>query len=118
MQKRRLTSPPGGSLGDSDPAFSPDGRTLAFSRATAQLMSDLYLLSLSEEVTPLGPEERLTFENQWIISPVWGRDGREVIFSSGLLAGSGLWRMGTSVSGEPLLLSAMRTSGAGGCPGN
>src|SRR5205823_4152479 len=43
-EKRRLTSPPQGSLGDHSFAFSPDGRTLAFAREeTFSLGSDLYL---------------------------------------------------------------------------
>ena len=43
-EMRRLTSPPTHSLGDFDPAFSPDGRSLAFSRgidAHSSGLSDL-----------------------------------------------------------------------------
>jgi len=31
-ERRRLTAPPSGFNGDADPAFSPDGRILSFSR--------------------------------------------------------------------------------------
>ena len=43
-EKRRLTSPPATSLGDGLPAFSPDGRTLAFVRATSYESADIYLM--------------------------------------------------------------------------
>ena len=47
-EKRRLTDPPPESE-DFNPAVSPNGRTLAFSRGNAFNRADLYLLSLSED---------------------------------------------------------------------
>jgi Tol biopolymer transport system component len=44
-ERRRLTSPPEQLLGDGWPAFSPDGRTLAFSRIVDFGRSDLYLFN-------------------------------------------------------------------------
>ena len=98
--KRRLTSPPAESVGDSGPAFSPDGRTLAFVRTARYLVADLYGLSLSGDLTPQEDPPRLTFENGPIQSPVWMPDGRRIVFNRGFDA-PGLWRVSVSGSGRP-----------------
>ncbi len=101
-EKRRLTSPPAKSLGDSGPAFSPDGRSLAFARVLGFLVSDIYLLALAEDLTPNGEPKRLTFQNLPSWSPTWTPDGREIVYARGLLVESmGLWRVSVSRSGEP-----------------
>src|SRR5439155_14044786 len=53
-EKRKLTSPPAQLIGDISPAFSPDGRTLAFSRCIDYGLSDLYLLAFSDGLRPTG----------------------------------------------------------------
>jgi eukaryotic-like serine/threonine-protein kinase len=84
-EKRRLTSPPAHSDGDSSPAFAPDdGHTLAFSRWSNFATSDLNLLALSKDLKATGEAKRLTFDNRETSSPVWTLDGREIIFSSGV----------------------------------
>ena len=98
--KRRLTSPPAESIGDSGPAFSPDGRTLAFVRTARYVVADIYGLSLSGDLTPQEDPQRLTFENGPIQSPVWMPDGRRIVFSRGFDA-PGLWRVSVSGSGRP-----------------
>ena len=103
--KRRLTSPPAESVGDSGPAFSPDGRTLAFVRTARYLVADLYVLSLSGDLTPQEDPQRLTFENGPIEKPVWMPDGRRIVFSRGFDA-PGLWRVTVSGSGRPEQLAA------------
>jgi tricorn protease-like protein len=60
-EKRRLTSPPAQLSGDSTPAFSPDGRTLAFSRNVDVGAGDLYLLTFSDGLKPVGEAKRITF---------------------------------------------------------
>jgi Tol biopolymer transport system component len=100
-EERRLTSPPAGWWGDRDPAFSPDGRTLLFSRASTNNVSELYRLALSPDMTPGRDATRLTFLNRYSISPVWTADGRDVIFASGQSYWTHLWRMRASGSGTP-----------------
>ena len=64
-EKHRLTTSSGSPVGDLTPAFSPDGKTLVFARFTATgMVSELYLLSLSRDLTPTGEPVRLTFENR------------------------------------------------------
>jgi Tol biopolymer transport system component/predicted Ser/Thr protein kinase len=95
-EKRRLTSPPKQSVGDLDPAFSPDGRSLVFSRginADANGQSDLYLLAFSDGWKPAGEPRQITFGNQGAQTPAWTADGREIVYSVGSLVLRGLWRI-------------------------
>ena len=104
-KKRRLTSPPAELGGDSGPAFSPDGCTLAFVRSAGFAVADVYLLTLSEDLTPQEDPRRLTFENGPISHPVWTPDGRGIVFGGGV-NDSGLWRVSLSGSGRPERLAA------------
>jgi Tol biopolymer transport system component/DNA-binding winged helix-turn-helix (wHTH) protein len=112
-EKRRLTFPPA-RYGDGDAAFSPDGRSLAFSRAFGSPVtelyllslpvSELYLLSLSDNLTPKGEPKQLTFRHQWATRLAWTPDGQEIVFASGPGSWSGLtelWRMPVSGSDPP-----------------
>ena len=93
-EKRRLTSPPAKSVGDSGPAFSPDGRSLAFARTISGFFSDIYLLALAEDLTPNGEPKRLTCQNLPSWSPTWSPDGREIVYASGRFVESmSLWRI-------------------------
>jgi len=76
-EKRKVTAPSAGTTGDSYPAFSPDGKTLAFLRSSSQAATDLYLLNLDG-----GSPRRLTFDNASILGLAWTSDGREIILAS------------------------------------
>jgi Tol biopolymer transport system component len=80
-EKASLTAPPA-KCADSSPAVSPDGRALVFARFTAENISDLFLLQLSENFTPKGDPRRITFENRYSNEPAWTPDGRAIVFSS------------------------------------
>jgi Tol biopolymer transport system component len=86
-EKRRLTNPPAVAHGDTAPAFSPDGHTLAFSRE-GDNGSDVYLLRLSEGYRPQGEPQKIVLDNVFSFGAAWTPDGRELVFSS-----SGLWRI-------------------------
>jgi serine/threonine protein kinase len=93
-EKHRLTTSPKSPLGDLTPAFSPDGKTLVFARFTATgVVSELYLLSLSRDLTPTGEPVRLTFENRRTFAPTWSSDGSQIVFVSGRLHHPSLYRL-------------------------
>ena len=101
-QRRRLTWPPEDSgIGDIKPAFSPDGRTLVFSRYGSGARSDLYLLDLDEDLNPRGEPRRRTFMEQ-IIGGGFTSDGRDIVFSAASFTdSSGLWRVPVSGTASP-----------------
>lgn len=84
---QRLTTPPptGRPFGDRSPAVSPDGKWLAFTRAQAEGLSDLYVLELNASSLPTGPPRKLETGRSWNVTPVWTADGKELVFSTGTL---------------------------------
>jgi Tol biopolymer transport system component len=111
-EKRRLTSASEKVFADGEPAFSPDGRNLAFTRGVAAGVRDIYLLTLSEDFQPMGEPKRLTFENQVTFRPVWTSDGREIIFSFGPYLSLNLFRITASGSGKPQRLAGVGEDGS------
>ena len=107
VERRRLTSPLEGSgQGDLNPAFSPDGGMLAFTRyGSGGLVSDLYLLDLGDDLTPIGEPRRRTFIERTTSSPVFTPDGRDIIFAFGGLDAQSLWRVPVFGSVPPQRLS-------------
>ena len=87
--RQPLTSPPPESS-DWCPAFSPDGRSIAFLRASGPgLVDDLYVVPAAG-----GKPKRLTLDNRPIQGPfAWTPDSREIIFSSARGGLSSLWRI-------------------------
>ncbi len=103
-ERRRLTWPPEDSrIGDVMPAFSPDGRMLAFSRYSSGLKADLYLLDLDEDLNPRGEPRRRTFMEQLAGASPQGftSDGRDIVFSAGSVTNQSLWRVPVSGTASP-----------------
>ena len=98
-EKRKLTSPSTEEMADTAPAFSPDGRTLAFARISHD--SDLYLLRLGADDMPQGEPERIRLDNPYNIGEAWLPDGGEIVFGSGTSNAFGLWRMAAFKSAPP-----------------
>jgi len=111
-EKRSLTFLPPTILGDSCPAFRPDGRTLAFFRWASWSGSDLFLLDLSEDLKPVGEPRRLTFGNWRAASPAWTTDGSSLVFSASSGGDSSLWRVAASGTSTPQRLAAIGANGA------
>jgi Tol biopolymer transport system component/DNA-binding winged helix-turn-helix (wHTH) protein len=86
-EKRVLTMPPSSFHSDQMPAFSPDGRGLAFSRLPGGYVAEIYLLPLDAKLRPAGEARRLTNYNRWSAQPAWTRDGRQILYVFGDEAG-------------------------------
>ncbi|RRN55304.1 hypothetical protein EIM48_11120 [Pseudoxanthomonas sp. SGNA-20] len=85
-ERRVLTEPPGGTLGDLDPRFAPDGSYLVFVRATNEVTRDLYRTGLDG-----GAATRLTFDNRKLNGVAWSPDGRRLLFTSTRSGMYALW---------------------------
>jgi Tol biopolymer transport system component len=93
--KIEVTNPPAGMMGDMGPAFSPDGKSIAFIRAVSSGTDDIF-------VTPItgGEARRITTDRRYIISLAWSPDGKSIVFSTNRLGPHTLWRV--SANGGPI----------------
>ncbi|MGC4056441.1 MAG: LpqB family beta-propeller domain-containing protein [Paludibaculum sp.] len=91
----RITSSPDQILGHYEPAFSPDGRTIAFRESLSHGVDQLSLLDLSS-----GRINRLTTGAHPIMGHTWTPDGNALIFARQ----RSLWRIPAS-GGEPRRLT-------------
>ena len=86
---RKLTSAPPGSRGDSNPAFSPDGKALAFTRSS-QAFQSIYTVPVSG-----GEEQPLVSDasDHWGLA--WTSDGQYVVFANASfpINAGWLWRV-------------------------
>jgi Tol biopolymer transport system component len=105
-EQRILSFPPGKQI-DAYPAFSPDGKQLAFVRTRTYSSYDLYVIPAEG-----GEPRRLATQGQLIFGLDWTDDGREIVYSSGVSSFSDatLWRV--PVDGGPARrLEAVRERG-------
>ena len=89
-QRRRLTFPPANFYGDALPAFSPDGRLIAFSRNYSSGASDVFLMNADG-----GEPRRITQDGEHIGGITFSQNGHDIIFSSARGGGErrALWRV-------------------------
>lgn len=99
---RWLTDPPANSPGDCCPTVSPDGRTLAFLRATPGRQQAPILLPIMPTGQPSGPLRPL--ENPPCRNPVWSGGGTELLCVVGSGEDRALWRIPVASGGIPLRL--------------
>jgi Tol biopolymer transport system component len=102
LEKKPLTFPPAGTLGDLCPELSPDGRTLAFFRSASRTWGgwDVWVQPVSR------PEARqVTFGRYgWRGGLAWTADGKELLFSTsqGYKGGGRIFRVPVT-GGAPAL---------------
>jgi serine/threonine protein kinase/Tol biopolymer transport system component len=91
LTTRALTSPSNQEEYDCEPAFSPDGMSLAFVRGGfLGTLGELFVQSVSG-----GGPRQLTSDNSGG-APVWTQDGSEILFSSAMQGVRSLWRISAS----------------------
>ncbi|QOY91322.1 PD40 domain-containing protein [Paludibaculum fermentans] len=91
----RITTSPERILGHYDPAFSPDGRTIAFREALSHGVDQLSLLDLAS-----GRITRLTTGSRPLMGHAWTADGSALVFARQ----RSLWRI-PAAGGEPRRLT-------------
>ena len=89
--KQRLTFPPAPYIGDGMPVFSPDSRTVAFTRMGTGWMSDIFLVPAAG-----GEIRRLTFDDTGIEGLTWTSDGNTIVFASRRGGEYHLWKISAS----------------------
>jgi serine/threonine protein kinase/dipeptidyl aminopeptidase/acylaminoacyl peptidase len=104
LEKRRLTTPPEDSAGDSGVAFSPDGRSLAFCRATSWGNGELHVLRLSEDLKIVGDPLKIASKGK-VLGLDWTPDSRSLVVSVLDSHGTNLWRVELSGSHQPKKLT-------------
>lgn len=84
-QPRRLTTSSGGidDVGDVSPAFSSDGRCVAFIRYTENGTSAIYVQALSPDLTPTGTPIQISEPRPRYLGLAWSRDDTAILFAAG-----------------------------------
>jgi len=91
-----------------NPALSPDGRTLAVGIADQIGNRDIWLFDLVR-----GTSMRLTFDPSDDLAPTWSPDGRQIIFASDRKGARDLYRKAASGTGQEELLLESKVAKVG-----
>jgi Tol biopolymer transport system component/DNA-binding winged helix-turn-helix (wHTH) protein len=117
-QTRQVTTPLPDGRGDVGPAFSPDGRSLAFRRGVEVAHDDVFILQLRPDYTPTADPVRISnFGVERVVSSVaWMPDGRHLLLAKpwlfGRSEGAGLWLVDPTPGGTaPTLLQTAHNTG-------
>jgi Tol biopolymer transport system component/predicted Ser/Thr protein kinase len=110
QEKRRMTSAPREYTGDFVPNFSPDGKSLAFTRSSSIFTDEIYVLPLTADDSAAAAPRRITSGPSYIQGLDWTPDGRSLVFSF-LVSGGFALRIIPAAGGEPEPLMGVGESG-------
>jgi Tol biopolymer transport system component len=94
LEKKSITFPPPGILGDSSPAFSPDGKSLAFQRDFLDTQ-EIFIVPAGG-----GTPRQVTFDKRIIQGVSWNASGNALIYSSNRAGPPSLWLI-PATGGKP-----------------
>jgi Tol biopolymer transport system component len=102
-EQRQITT--GKIRGDTNPAFSPDGRRIAFGRSVRDETTATFVLDLGEGMAAKGEARRLDdLPSGHSSRMAWTPDGQWIVFGH-VLSSTGLWRVPSSGASAPQRLS-------------
>jgi len=84
-EKRQMTFPPAGTLGDSCVALSPDAHGLAFCRSSSMgaFTTDVYAVTLDSQLRPItDPQAVVPGHPLQVNGLTWNRTGTEIVFGA------------------------------------
>jgi Tol biopolymer transport system component len=105
-EARAVTSPKPPAV-DVYPAFSPDGRALAYASCDAAEYNprcDVAVQALDSDLRPVGNPRLLALQRHWNLGIEWARDGRSIVYSAN--PGPHLWRIRADGTSSPERLEA------------
>jgi Tol biopolymer transport system component/DNA-binding winged helix-turn-helix (wHTH) protein len=107
-ERRRLTSNPAGE--DQFPAFSLDGKFLAYSSCSGMYACFVDVLELGPNLSPRGSARRLTKRGAYIRGLAWATDGQSLVYSASHASSTQnyLWRIALAGPTEPVRLELAR----------
>jgi Tol biopolymer transport system component/DNA-binding winged helix-turn-helix (wHTH) protein len=94
-EKKRLTHPDDSIIGDVDPRYSPDGKTVSFIRVFHRAQQELFTVPAAG-----GTPAQLTSDGKQISGEDWTPDGKAVVFGSDRSGEFRLWKLGYPVRGN------------------
>ncbi len=94
-ERRKLIAPDGQHWGDTEPAFSPDGRQVSFTRSVSMATQDVYRIAFEG-----GEPIPVTRDSRSIRGHAWTPDGEALVVSSRRTGARGLWHFPLE-GGEP-----------------
>jgi eukaryotic-like serine/threonine-protein kinase len=99
---RRLTNARGPDI-NLAPAFSPDGRRLAYSACVnlTRRVCAVNVIELTADYSPAGPPRRLATEGGWQRTVAWSRDGRSIVYDTIARGRWELWRVSLENGARP-----------------
>jgi Tol biopolymer transport system component len=101
--KRKLTNPAANSWADFLPAFSPDGREIAFVRAVNERgITDIFVAD-----TATGKTRQVTFDGRTVSGLAWA-SRKQLVFTSNRTVGQMLWTIGSDGGNPELIADAGR----------
>ena len=70
-------------VSSAEPAFSPDGRRLAYTTSTGDFTGQVHIVSVGNDGKPTGQPTLLNYKGQGLRNPVWTADGKSILVVDG-----------------------------------